>query len=128
MSRRGKVLGWTLALLLPIYWIASEIWYAASMNPVGVVTVADWFDRFGPPNSVHSLSRGGRTYYEVRGKLPPFYVIAVPSDSPSYVFAEDGRMVEWCSDPGDSPWFHEQWPFDRSSSLEVGAFREKFRR
>ncbi len=128
MNRREKVLTWSFIALLPLYWIGSEVWYAASRNPRGVSTISEYVLKFGEPASVYPLTLDGRIFYEVRGDLPPFYVAAFPSDPPSYIFEESGRLVDWCSDPGDTPSFHRRWPLDRSESLDLPTFRRRFAR
>ena len=67
-SKQRKIVGWTLLVLLPIaYLVGSEIYYAASIRPDGVQTVADHFRRFGEPRRITQLQRDGGTYYELSG-------------------------------------------------------------
>jgi hypothetical protein len=57
------------------------------------------------------------------------YVLAFPSSTPTYVFDESGRLVDWCPDPGDlsetSSWW-ERWPLREARPLELSAFKARF--
>jgi hypothetical protein len=131
-QKQRTILGWTLVILLPIaYLVGSEIYYASTIRPRGVQTVADHFLRFGEPRRVFQLQRDGHTYYELSGitrkrsslALP---VLALPSSPPAYVYDESGKFVDWCSDPGDRPAFRAHWPRTGAQPIEPVTFRQKY--
>jgi hypothetical protein len=111
---------------LAAYWLSSEVHYARSISPAGISTVHDFFDRFGEPRRIRMVERDGQSYYEFTGHLPSAWVIALPSDPPAYVFDEQGRFSDWCSDPGDVPSHRRTWPLRSTNQIEVGVVRQKF--
>ena len=124
-AKRRSIVGWTLLLLLPIaYLIGSELYYARSISPRGIVTVHDYVDRFGQPPRVQIVEQRGRSFYEFTGQLPPAYVLAIPSAPPVYVFDEQGRFVSWCRDPGDTPEYRRLWPLKGEDDVDVEFVRE----
>jgi hypothetical protein len=125
---RDRIATWTLLLLLPLYWLGAEVWYAFSRRPVGVRNASDWLARFGDPECVHVMTRDEICHYEVRGALPPPWAAAFPSDRPSYVFDGTGRFLDWCSDPGDAKVFRNRWPFKQGSTMDPSEFRRRFSR
>jgi hypothetical protein len=116
----------TIIALLLGYWIGSEIYYGRSISPRGVSNVGEYFKRFGEPQLIGMLERDGRKYYEFYGRLPSAFILAFPSSPPAYVFDEQGRLVTWCRDPGDTPSFQQQWPLQNTNKIEIKVVRKKF--
>jgi hypothetical protein len=120
-----------LLLMLPALWLAGEMRYAARIRPTGIRTVAQHFERFGRTHAVYPVRRANddEVYYEVQGFPgggPP--LLAAPSDAPAYVYDRDGVLVDWCSDPGDSPEYRLKWARVAEESLDVEAFHARFAR
>jgi hypothetical protein len=117
-----------LISLLPLYWIGSEWWYARSIRPTGISTLADFYARFGQPSSIRETQRDGATYYHLSGHWPslPVWICATPSSPPAYVFDHSGRFVEWCSDPGDSTSYWERWPEKGSHVVSTNDFAHQY--
>ena len=111
---------------LAAYWIGSEVHYARSISPAGISTVREFFDRFQQPRRIRMVERDGQSYYEFTGHLPSAWIIALPSSPPAYVFDEQGRLVSWCSDPGDAPSHRRTWPLRSTNDVELGVVRQKF--
>lgn len=88
-------------------WLGSELLYASRINPTGVRTVKDHFQRFGEPQFVYEVQHDGSTFYEIIGSAPS--LLALPSSPPAYIYDPQGRFVAWCSDPGDQPAFRRAW-------------------
>ena len=124
------IVRWTILIVLPIaYWVGSEVYYARSIRPTGVRDVAGYFQRFGEPRSVRLVERDGQSYYEFtgRGPWPSMLVLVVlPSSLPAYVFDEQGKFVEWSSDPGDQPSYRSRWPLAGADGVDVTVVKEKF--
>jgi hypothetical protein len=111
---------------LAAYWIGSEVSYARSISPKGIVTVRDFFDRFGEPQRIRMVEREGKVFYEFTGRLPSSWSAAVPSSAPAYVFDEQGQFVAWCRDPGDAPSHRRTWPLQSTNQIEIGVIKQKF--
>ena len=126
-TKLRKILGWTALNLLPIaYLVGSEVYYARSITPKGISTIHDFFQRFGSPSSIHMVQRTGQSYYEFTGPLRPAWVLAFPSAPPAYVFDQQGRLSDWCSDPGDAPSFRKTWPLESTNQVEIALVKQKF--
>ncbi|MGI8481363.1 MAG: hypothetical protein ACR2H1_05475 [Limisphaerales bacterium] len=114
-------------LLLPASWIGSEFLYAARIRPGSIRTVAAHFQRFGEPRFVYEVQHDGSTFYEFTGftrtQLP---LLAVPSSPPAYIYDADGKLVDWCSDPGDQPKHRQTWPRVSTTPLDIQAVRQRF--
>jgi hypothetical protein len=121
-----KYIGIIGIIMFSVYWIGSEAWYAQSKNPHGIETVRDFYEHFGTPSRIHEFHREGAAYYELRGALPPFYVLALPSEPPAYIYDSSGAFVEWCSDPGDSTIYQQRWPYASRIPLDADAFRQRY--
>jgi hypothetical protein len=125
--RQRNIIGWTALILLPIaYVVGSEVYFARSISPRGVLTVRDFFGRFGEPRRIRMVERDGQTYYEFTGHLPAGLVLATPSAAPAYIFSTNGQFVAWCADPGDTPGFRSTWQLQSTNQVEIGAVRERF--
>ena len=135
-NRRGDILTqprflrnaveWTVALLLPLaYLVGSELYYARSISPDGISTVSDFVDRFGEPRRVLRVQHEGQSYYEFTGRLPPVFVLALPSAPPAYVFDEQGQFKAWCRDPGDIPSYRQAWPLQSTNPVDIGLIKER---
>lgn len=111
--------------VLLAYWIGSEVYYARSIRPVGISTVSDYLARFDRPRNVYYVEHEGRNYFVLESKLHPAYVMAFPSSPPAYVFDEEGRFVDWCSDPGNRPSQWDRWATGGTNGDELGTFKMK---
>ena len=108
-------------------WFGSEFLYLRSISPTGVVSVADHFHRLGEPLRIVQFQRDGATYFELIGVAHSgFHPLAAPSAPPSYIYDEFGRLVEWCSDPGDQPAFRMRWPQTNTQPIDIATFRKKY--
>lgn len=130
-KRRKRGRSFIISLLaanlgLFVYWISSEYYYAVSISPEGMSTASDYFKRFGDPTHVQIVNFEGKQFYDVTGNGPPLHVLALPSSRPSYIFDENGRLVDWCRDPGDFPAHHNRWERSSTGRLSVAEFRQKF--
>lgn len=125
--RRDILVGAAVIGGLAACWIGSEIYYARSISPQGVTTVAQYVKRFGDPRSVHQIDRDGKTYFMLFGRGPSLLVFAVPSSPPTYVFDDDGAFVEWCPDRGETrSGYNQRWPLRETGRVDVGTFKRRF--
>jgi hypothetical protein len=122
--KRLAMIGLLLSPVLLLF--GSEVYYASSIRPRGVQTVADHYRRFGEPRRILQLQRGGTNYYELSGRAPGLAVLATPSSPPAYVYDEAGRFIDWCPDPGDRRAYRERWPQAGSQPIEPAMFRKKY--
>jgi hypothetical protein len=114
-------------LLLPGAWVASEVFYGIRIRPAGIRTAGDHFRRFGEPQFIYKVQRGGSTFYEFTGfsrSAPP--LLAMPSSPPAYIYDQKGNFVGWCSDPGDQPAHRQTWPRVSDTPLDKEAVRQRF--
>lgn len=128
VNSTGKsILGYALVLLLPFYWIASEVFYARGKQPSGLTTVADYYERFGAPTAIAQIDRDGTTFYHLSGHLPRWpWAWAFPSNPPAYVFDSSGQFVEWSSDPGDDPHYQQRWPSRTKRPVDPADFKTRY--
>ncbi|MEI8289306.1 MAG: hypothetical protein WCH99_07520 [Verrucomicrobiota bacterium] len=112
--------------MLATCWIGSEIYYAKSISPSGVRTVADHFHRFGEPHRITQFQHQGATYYELSGIAHKVPALAFPSSPPAYIYDDSGKFVAWCSDPGDRPAFRELWQMTNAQQVDIATFRKKY--
>ena len=126
-SKQRRMVGWSVMVFLPLaYLIGSEVFYARSISPEGVRDVAGYFQRFGEPRSVRLVERDGQTHYEFSGRLPARLTLAMPSAPPAYVFDAQGRFVEWCPDPGDTPSYRSRYPLGVTGKVDAPEVRRRF--
>jgi len=113
-------------LFFPVLlWLGSELYYASSIRPRGVRTLADHYRRFGEPRRISQVLRDGTNYYELSGRMSSFPLLAFPSAPPAYIYDEGGRLVDWCPDPGDRPAFRQHWLRASVQPVEPSGFRQK---
>ena len=115
-----------LAALLVAWWFGSETLYALRVAPDGITSVRDFVGRFGTPDRVMTVTRDGSTYYELAGPLPSFWMLALPSSAPAYVFNANGQFVAWSKDPGDDPAHRRAWPLSDDAPIDPQSFRSRF--
>ena len=123
-----KLLPYALLLLLPVVWIVGEVRYAHRINPEGVRTLSEHFQRIGSPQRIYKVQRADGTFYYLSGfpdGHPPR--LALPSSPPAYIYDHSGNFVDWCPDPGDRcPGWFDRWPTDSKAALDINAFRQQF--
>ena len=123
-----KLLPYTLLLGLAAAWIVGEVRYSHRIDPGGIRDLSEHFQRFGSPQRIYRVSRADATFYYLSGfpdGQPPRF--AYPSSPPAYIYDQNGRFVDWCSDPGDcSPDWSNRWPMRSELPLEIDAFRQQF--
>lgn len=115
-----------ILVLIGIYFVGSEVFYARSIQPEGVLTAADHLERFGQPLRVTQFERDEETFFRVDGWPPPWWVMALPSSTAAYVFDEKGSLVDWWPDPGDHPSFDSRWPIIKPRKIPPAEFVERF--
>ena len=125
MTRRRIIISLAIIGGLVFCWIGSEVYKERSISPRGVTSARDFFARFGDPQHILMVERNGQSYYEFVGRLPSGMVLAPPSAPPVYFFDEQGRLVGWDRDPGDSSSDHQAWTL-LTNEVEVGLVRQKF--
>jgi hypothetical protein len=122
-----KTFTWlALPALLGAYVVGSEIFYANSISPKGVSNIKDYFHHFGEPHRIRVVQRNGRDYYEFTGHRPSVWLAAFPSEPPAYIFAENGNLAAWCSDPGENTGYRRTWPLLRTNWVEATVIRKRF--
>ena len=114
-------------VIIPVsLWVTSEVYYARSMSPSGIQTVADHFRRFGEPQRIKRFQRDEVAYYELSGISRKLPTLALPSSPPAYIYDESGKFVDWCSDPGDQPSFRGRWPASGGQLVDLPTFRQRY--
>jgi hypothetical protein len=107
-------------------WIGSEVYYGRSISPSSISSAQDFFARFGDPQHILMVERHGQSYYAFVGRLPSGMVSATPSAPPEYFFDQQGHLVDWDRDPGDSSSYHRAYTILGTNEVEVGVVRQKF--
>ena len=119
----------SLLLILPALFVVGEVRYASQIRPTGVRTIAQHLKRFGDPQRVYQVERDGTVYYELQGfpgGHPPH--LAVPSSAPAYIYDREGRLIDWCPDPGDMPQHRQKWPKTSDAPIDIDTFLFQHRR
>jgi hypothetical protein len=129
VKRALKTSAGILAIVLTflLYSWASERYYFATKDPGGILTVSDYFKRFGEPSFVRMLERDGHGYYEFTGRVDqPWWCLSLPSDAPACLFDERGKFVEWCADPRDESSYRKRWSLKSAGKVAVDDIKRKF--
>jgi hypothetical protein len=126
MTRREILISLAIIGGLVASWIGSEVHYGRSSSPRGISSAQDFFSRFGDPQHIFMIERHGQSYYAFVGRLPSGMVAATPSAPPEYFFDQQGRLVDWVRDPGDSSSYNRAYTILSTNEVEVGVVRQKF--
>jgi hypothetical protein len=117
--------------LLPVafvlcVWISGAS-YDIGIAPTGVHTINDFIKRFGEPRTFNSVEHDGRTYCEFIGIRNYPFSLAIPSNSPRYVFDEHGNFVEWNSGLGGEKMhqFDKRWQRSTNGPLPFSDVKQK---
>jgi hypothetical protein len=126
-KQKNNYLG--LALLLIVFLIAPVFFHAYRISPryKRVTDISGHFQRFGEPRQVTRLQRGGTNFYELSGNASSLWMtLALASSAPVYVYDAGGKLVDWCSDPGDEPSYFQSWPRTNSEPVDLNHFRKQY--
>lgn len=127
MSLRRQFLVVVLAFLALFgVWMVAEADYARRISPQGILTIGEFFDRFGEPRAVRMVESGGTNYYEFTGRQSAPLDLIIPSAPPAYIFDEQGSFVTWSKDPGDDRRHRQRWPLQSTNRVAVWTLKQKF--
>ena len=112
-------------LALGGYAVYGEVSCARLKDPTGISTVVDFYDRFHVSSRASILHVDNAEYFCLYGPLPPRWSLAVPSSPPVYLFDDEGKFVDWCSDPGDHPSWNQKWMTNRGVPLSDSEVRNR---
>ena len=119
-----------LKILLSVPFVVSVLYFGSvfynhvRVVPRGVETVQDFYQRYGNPPRVDTMSVDGRKYYRITGEIPA--PLGFPKGNPVYVFDSTGRLVDWTGESLNDPIFSAKWEEVPSESMNVSYFLEKF--
>lgn len=124
-----KVKGYLKVLLsvpfvVGILYFGSVLYNHERVVPRGVVTVQDFYQRYGNPPRVESLYVTGRPYYRIIGEIPA--PLGFPKGNPIYIFDSTGQLVDWTGESLADPDFDQRWNNSRPQAMDVSYFLEKF--
>lgn len=108
-TRREWILSGATVGLLAGWWIVSEVWYARHIAPERIATTDDYVARFGQPRLIRRVRSAGEQGREFSGTAPPGWALVLRSADPAWVFDGQGRLIDFCRDPGDRPAHREKW-------------------
>jgi hypothetical protein len=109
-----------------IYWAFSEAIYATTIDPSGVTSARQFYDRFGETGPAQELVIGGTNYYELTGPLPGAWSLATPSGRSAFIFDAAGTRIDWCYDTGEDNNWRKRWPAINAMPLSDNSVRGKF--
>jgi hypothetical protein len=110
--------------VVALIYVTSVLYNNERVVPRGVVTIQDFYARYGNPPHVDSFAINGRTFYRVIGEIPA--PLAFPKGSPQYIFDGSGRLVDWTSAAQGDPDFQARWSDNAQQEMVVSYFLERF--
>lgn len=110
--------------VVALIYVTSVLYNNERVVPRGVVTIQDFYMRYGNPPHVDSFSINGRTFYRVIGEIPA--PLAFPKGSPQYIFDASGRLVDWTGAAKGDPDFQARWSDTPQQEMLVSYFLERF--
>jgi len=115
-----------LALFAALFfaWLHSEWTRAKTTNRAASATNLVSFLRIEPqPRVIRKFSYNGRTHLEILGNAAA-PGLSLPSSPPAYIFDQQGRLLDWASDPGDNPSFAAKWGgFSNATPMSVDELK-----
>ncbi len=114
----------SVPFVVAILYFGSVLYNHERVVPRGVVTVQDFYKRYGNPPRVQTLYVSGRTYYRIIGEIPA--PLGFPQGNPIYIFDSNGQLVDWTGESLADADFAQRWDDGRPQSMDVPYFLEKF--
>jgi hypothetical protein len=81
--------------------------YEKARPSSSAICFAQFASEMSEPKQIGFFAHGGKDYLEWKGPLMHWCVL--PSGSPSYIFDENGCLVDWTFDDGDDPAYRARW-------------------
>lgn len=110
--------------ILVLVWLGSIVYHNWRVEPRGVVTITDFYVRYGDPPIVEKFLIQFQTYYKIIGEIPA--PLAFPKGPPHYVFDSRGYLVDWTPEIDLDPEFASQWRGEDHRKLVTAEFLERF--
>jgi len=114
----------SVPFVICLVYFGSVFYNHVRVNPRGVETVQDFYQRYGNPPRVESVVISGHQYYRVTGEIPA--PLGFPKGSPVYIFDSTGRLIDWTGESRNAPEFTEKWTGSGRQDVNIAYFLEKF--
>ncbi|MEZ0297690.1 MAG: hypothetical protein ACAI35_14670 [Candidatus Methylacidiphilales bacterium] len=113
MSLQSILFSIIILVVLPASCVFQEVRYTNAVSPAkGIATLTDFLDTKHPADiyKIETFVEDVKDYIVVTGVFNPPY-LALPAGPPQYIFAKNGRLIEWCRDSGDAQPFLRKWSY-----------------
>ncbi len=113
-----------LPVLLVALWVASIFYHSERVVPRNVVTIQDFYSRYGNPPKVSTLRKTGVAYYRIVGEISA--PLAFPDGPPQYIFDYLGRLDDWTPEYNKDVEFQKKWQSSDERDVSIPEFLTRF--
>jgi hypothetical protein len=79
------------------------------------------------PSQIEIITHTNGTHILVTSKMPPLWLVTIPSGNPCYVYDKSGTLTDWTADSGDDSKFQQRWLSHNSRErVSIEQAREMF--
>ncbi len=115
-----------LPVLLVALWVGSIFYHSERVVPRGVVTLQDYYQRYGDPTAASTFRESGFAYYRVIGEISA--PLAFPDGPPHYIFDYLGRLYDWTPEYRRDSEFQKRWAASGERTVTIAELLERFPR
>lgn len=123
LSTPSKILI-VLPVLLVALWVGSIFYHSERVVPRGVVTIKDYYKRYGDPTKASTFRRTGVSYYRIVGEISA--PLAFPAGPPQYIFDYLGRLDDWTPEYNKDIEFQEKWKSTDERDVSIPELLTRF--
>ncbi len=113
-----------LPVLLIALWVGSIFYHSERVIPRDVVTLQDYYRRYGDPTNASTFRQRGVVYYRIIGEISA--PLAFPDGPPQYVFDYLGRLDDWTPEYRKDPEFQKKWTASDERVVSIPELLQRF--
>lgn len=113
-----------IPVLLVSLWVASIFYHSERVIPRNVITVQDFYRRYGDPLKASTFQKTGASYYRVVGEISA--PLAFPAGPPHYIFDYLGRLDAWTPEYNKDAEFQKKWHSTDERDVSIPDFLTRF--
>jgi hypothetical protein len=113
-----------LPVLLVALWVGSIFYHSERVVPRDVVTLRDYYERYGNPTNASTFRLSGVVYYRLTGEIAA--PLAFPDGPPQYIFDYLGRLDDWSPEYRTDPEFQQKWSASGERTVTIPELLDRF--